>query len=557
MKNVIAPFLRNLLRIGLILFLGISTCLAQGTASPVLPHSEPDVSDSNPCLSSYKRPDNTSLSTLRKNAWIRQVSSDTVVIYVHGILSDNVDAWLTQAQPCAYWPDILAADDEFAGASVYLAGYYSKYDSGSSSIADAAGALWVALSTVHGPLGLAATDYKNIVFVAHSLGGVVVRKMLASFGNQLSDRNLAVLLVASPSNGSDYATLISWLTKYFPNSLAKELSKDSETLTALNEAFRTFQKSRFNGTKLRVMELFETRFPKYLCRAGGFFCAWTTVRLPSLVPADSAGLFDLQPKRVGDTDHLTIAKPQNANAESHLYARAFLQTFLAGENVRTFASALGNVVVTGVTRRKQWQKFGNKTDFVSAYATELCSQSPATGQRQQCNPWIYSSSSATNPTEDGDVGFILIANDLRETIQGKHKFDDVFLPNTGKGDKYDGKDVFSTLIRTARDTKPEDKSGLTVMTSYIQPVIYSTSQSLYRGQATVIPSAVNSEFVVTVPSNVSDVRIIETSVSGTYSVALIDLIEGKQLGVLRFTGSEEKDGKFLLRFRVTPRKRSL
>jgi predicted alpha/beta hydrolase family esterase len=51
-------------------------------------------------------------------------------------------------------------------------------------------------------------SYDNIVFVAHSLGGVVVRYLLNSNREEFVKKNVGVLLYASPSFGSKQADRI-------------------------------------------------------------------------------------------------------------------------------------------------------------------------------------------------------------------------------------------------------------------------------------------------------------------------------------------------------------
>jgi predicted alpha/beta hydrolase family esterase len=50
---------------------------------------------------------------------------------------------------------------------------------------------------------------KNLFFVVHSLGGILVRALLRQYKDEFEGKRIGVLLVASPSMGSSIAYLAS------------------------------------------------------------------------------------------------------------------------------------------------------------------------------------------------------------------------------------------------------------------------------------------------------------------------------------------------------------
>src|SRR5260370_12062794 len=53
--------------------------------------------------------------------WIDWNDSDTVFVFVHGVLSDSGGAWTHKDG--TFWPDLLFSDERFGWPSVYVAGY--------------------------------------------------------------------------------------------------------------------------------------------------------------------------------------------------------------------------------------------------------------------------------------------------------------------------------------------------------------------------------------------------------------------------------------------------
>jgi pimeloyl-ACP methyl ester carboxylesterase len=252
-------------------------------------------------------------------------ASDTVFVFVHGINSDSVRAWFEdKAQNSSYWPELVRTDKRFESPSIFLGGYPSELSSGPYDIRAAASDLLDELNTSSDPGKLSVLSKKNIVFVAHSMGGIVIRHLLSRVWTTslFQDKVIGLVLVASPSLGSmiaDISTYISDignpLLSLFGRSVpaaVDQLRWHNSFLVELHKDFLTL-KTRNTLPYLTGVELVEAQF--------------VVTGSPKLhvVTYDSAvRYFGGEP--VANTDHWSIAKPQKDQTPSaHTRLLAFFQ----------------------------------------------------------------------------------------------------------------------------------------------------------------------------------------------------------------------------------------
>lgn len=262
---------------------------------------------------------------------LRSSSSDTTVIFVHGILSDGESAW---GKPS--WPTLLLEEQEFFSTGLYVFTYKTGIMSRTFSVSDATDALREYFSESD------IWRQKRIVFVCHSMGGIVVRRFIVA--NQARLARLAnligIFLVASPSLGSKDANLLSILSHAFQHSQAAilQFSQSNTTLDDLNRDFRTL----LTGKAVPIIgrELIEDR-PIKIKRWLGL---WRQV----VEPFSAAAYFhgeDFEPLRIPDSDHSSIAKPQNKSALQHRALVRFLRHVNSWDNAKSeLASATSSYV---------------------------------------------------------------------------------------------------------------------------------------------------------------------------------------------------------------------
>ncbi|VTZ62316.1 alpha/beta hydrolase family protein [Sinorhizobium medicae] len=241
---------------------------------------------------------------------LRHHTSGTCVVFVHGILSDGHTAW---GEPS--WPEILRAEPSLEHIGIFIFTYRTSLNSRTYGIADVADAL-------REHFGIDELwSVPNIVFVCHSMGGIVVRRFLVANQARLSDLRptIGLFLVASPSLGSRDANMLSILSYVLRHTQAATL-RFSQANTSLDELHRDF-KTLLNGGKLTIVgrELLEDR-PIKVKRWLGL---WRQV----VEPFAASAYFHQQncePLRIPGSDHSTIVKPLQSTALQHVALKRFL-----------------------------------------------------------------------------------------------------------------------------------------------------------------------------------------------------------------------------------------
>ena len=98
---------------------------------------------------------------------------------------------------------------------------------------------------VHGPdqpglvaavTALVTRNKGNIVFVCHSLGGVVVRYLLEVNETKFAEKDIGLVMIASPSYGSTWANRLEWLAKIYNQQLGIQLAWGSWSLRDLEHS---------------------------------------------------------------------------------------------------------------------------------------------------------------------------------------------------------------------------------------------------------------------------------------------------------------------------------
>ncbi|MEQ8823638.1 MAG: hypothetical protein RIC14_04615 [Filomicrobium sp.] len=283
-----------------------------------------------------------------KSYWYCDTGSETVIVFVHGFNSNNRTAWLRResgdTSPSVYWPNLVLRDDRLAGGStwrkrpsIFLASYFTGFDSTSFGLQDAANQLFTALSESWGGKP-PAIDRKNILFVGHSAGGVVTRDMLVRRAEDFAGKRLAILLVASPSNGSRYARDLAPPQALAENLFVKQLAVKSEYLTTLDRKFREAVAPGGSLQNLRGKEIYEHRILSGEIPPDATWlheirttvletaakAVWERVVEPS-----SAAVYFPDPMLIPNSNHSSIAHPTDVNRPQHHALRHVYRQLLA------------------------------------------------------------------------------------------------------------------------------------------------------------------------------------------------------------------------------------
>ena len=212
------------------------------------------------------------------------------VVFVHGLTGDHEKTW--KHDNGAYWPQWLASD--FPQINVYSAGYDSSFfhsilQGGGPTLSDRASALLDSLLT-------RPTRERPAFFIAHSLGGLIVKQLLRKSNDASTPRKravasstLGVAFIATPHLGATLAKNILSILAIAVSKSVKDLDHQTEPLIDLAQWFSNWA----GGKKARVEAYYETR------KAKGVLVVDKVTANPNVLGCDPVGM---------DADHIAITK---------------------------------------------------------------------------------------------------------------------------------------------------------------------------------------------------------------------------------------------------------
>jgi tetratricopeptide (TPR) repeat protein len=244
------------------------------------------------------------------------------VVFVHGLGGHAYDTW-RDGDDKTFWPAWLARDVQ--GLADWTLAYEApptKWFGAGMALQDRAKNVLECL------LGQPELRGRPLVFVCHSLGGLVVKQVLRAADDRRAysaaeaaflDSVKGVVFIATPHTGSLHATVLDWLRLIaWPSASALDLVKNNPSLRDLNVWYRNW------SVGIRHKVFYEKR--------------GTTAGV--IVGADSGdpGLLHVDPVAV-DADHVDICKP--AEDDDLVYART--RDFIVDEIVpgETSGAAFG------------------------------------------------------------------------------------------------------------------------------------------------------------------------------------------------------------------------
>jgi biotin-[acetyl-CoA-carboxylase] ligase BirA-like protein len=243
--------------------------------------------------------------------WIRKTQCHSAAIFVHGILSDGDACWRNENG--TYWPDLLKDEEDLKDLGIYVYTYQTNIFSGTYRLGDVVDDLKERMR--YGGL----FNKKTLVFVCHSMGGIIVRKLIVERIVDFIDKRIDVglFLVASPSLGSAYATWISPLATMLGHTQAEAL-RFTQSNSWLNDLDKEFQNMKEASCfKLRGKELVEDKF----------VILGKLWRKQVVEPFSGARYFGEQQKIPG-SDHFSISKPKDTDAIQHQALCYFVRELL-------------------------------------------------------------------------------------------------------------------------------------------------------------------------------------------------------------------------------------
>jgi len=241
--------------------------------------------------------------------WITTTpNTDISVVFVHGVLSDGNSCWTNENG--SYWPKLLDSESNLGSLGIYAFTYHTGFFSGSYSLGDIVDAL-----KEHMKLD-GVFKSRRLIFVCHSMGGIVVRKFIVERAAELiqEQKEIGLFLVASPSLGSSYADWLSPLARTLGHSQADALRfvRNNVWLSDLDKEFKNLKES--GRLKITGKELVEDKFI-FLDKLIG----------RQVVERFAGAVYFGESFKVPGSDHFSIAKPADKAAVQHRLLFDFIQ----------------------------------------------------------------------------------------------------------------------------------------------------------------------------------------------------------------------------------------
>ena len=164
-------------------------------------------------------------------------------------------------------------------------------------------------------------DYDNVVFIAHSTGGVVTRYLLDMHREAFAAKRVKLILLASPSQGAYLEDYLEWLADAYGNDLARQLGEQSDFLRDLDVRFRQLVEDKVIPG-LSGVEACEQHFI--------FHRRWLPDRL-KVVDERAMGRYFGNARMMRGTDHWSIAKPECDTHPSYVLVSDTFGAFIAAK----------------------------------------------------------------------------------------------------------------------------------------------------------------------------------------------------------------------------------
>ncbi len=137
--------------------------------------------------------------------YIRKEAANTgVIVFVHGVSGNSAETWANTATG-TYWPDMLTKDSTFKGFNVYVYDYNTPLLEKSYSIDELAENMRLVFDDD------GVFDHSNVVFVAHSMGGLVTRDFLLKY-RKAAEKVKLINFYGTPTTGSEVARLAKFVS---------------------------------------------------------------------------------------------------------------------------------------------------------------------------------------------------------------------------------------------------------------------------------------------------------------------------------------------------------
>ncbi|WP_287256129.1 alpha/beta fold hydrolase [Moorena sp. SIO4E2] len=233
------------------------------------------------------------------------------VVFVHGLGGDARSTWHPKGKQDDddFWPVWLGKEQ--LGLNIWSFGYDAE---GTNWKSNSSMPLFDQASNLLDWLDIHELGKRPLVFITHSMGGLLVKKMLSSaltFQKQaILEKTKGIVFMGTPHTGANLANLIDNIGVLAQTTVSvKELKAHSPQLRELNEWYRENVRSLGIATKV----YYETQPVKGIL----------------VVDPDSAnpGIEKVKPVALAN-NHIDLCKPESQNSQVYLGVKKFIKECL-------------------------------------------------------------------------------------------------------------------------------------------------------------------------------------------------------------------------------------
>ena len=169
------------------------------------------------------------------------------LVFVHGLRGGSRKTWSASPSIAHYWPkEWLPADPDFRHVRIHSFGYNSDWLDRRENLLDIHDFGQSLIEELQNSPQIRRDKNTRIVFIGHSMGGLVIKKacILAKENPSFHDLGLRIhslYFLATPHRGSDLAQALNNMLKVLPTGskpFLGSLERGSETINTLNDQFR-------------------------------------------------------------------------------------------------------------------------------------------------------------------------------------------------------------------------------------------------------------------------------------------------------------------------------
>lgn len=248
----------------------------------------------------------------------RSNNKHRVIVFVHGVLGEPRATW-TNSTTGAFFPAIVSKDSTFDEADIFVYGFPSPKAKGSYNIDELTDHMRRTLDVNN-----ITKNYDEVVFVCHSMGGIVTRAFLLKF-RDIEFKVPMIYFFSTPSTGSSLAAF------------AKAFGKNPQFADMVGIADNTYlgsQQSSWLASKY--------------ANSVKSFCAYEVLDTYGVRVVDRSSATNLCNVRLDpiDANHVDIVKPKSEKGEAFIaFKLAYQETFdISGGSVILDSETLPNLL---------------------------------------------------------------------------------------------------------------------------------------------------------------------------------------------------------------------